>query len=190
MTALNFNQRGNINERAARIGAGLAEAQWERIALDPLRISRQIEDGLIDGLNPHRASSDGLRRTHDQLSRFLSYGPIGVIALIVHVSCLWLCGELFDLGLSVAQAIAGIAGCIATYCIKEILSYQRRGSWRWYLGLPPFLASCALGLLASVLLAVWLAQQDLGWLTAGASAALLGLWWNYGAVDRHGWYTR
>ena len=117
----------------------------------------------------------------------LSYGPIAAIALTLHMLCLWLFGDLYGLGLAPAQAIAAVGACIMTYCANEMLSYQRRGSWRWYLGLPPFLGSCALGLAGSVMLAIWLAQHGAGWFTAGFGGALIGLWWNYGAADRHGW---
>ena len=188
MTALNFNKRDNINEPAARGGADLARPQWEKIAPDPSYPSRHVEAGPIGSRSARHASSDRIRIARGRLPpSLLPYAPIAATALMVHILCLWLCGGLFDLGLSVAQAIAGTAGCIATYCIKEMVSYRRRGPWRWYLGLIPFLASCTLGLLASVLLAVWLAQLGLDLLTAGGWAALLGLWWNYGAVDRHGW---
>jgi len=120
----------------------------------------------------------------------LSYSVIGAIALAVHMLCLWLFGDLYGLNLVTAQGIAAITACIATYAIREALSYQRRGSWRWYLGLLPFLASCALGLAGSVLLAAWLTRQGADWFAAGAGGALVGLWWNYGAADRHGWSAR
>jgi len=119
----------------------------------------------------------------------LSYRTIAAIALLAHMTVLWLLGEVFGSGLAWAQTIAAIAACITIYGIKQMLAYRRRGPWRWYLGLLPFLGSCWLGILGSVLLATWLTREGLDWFAAGTCAAFVGLWWNQGAVERHGWST-
>ncbi len=117
----------------------------------------------------------------------LSYGAIATVALALHMLCLWLAVDLYGLSLTTAQGIAAIAACALTYGIKEALSYQTRGSWRWYLGLLPFLASCAPGIAGSILLAAWFGGLGTNAFGAGLCGALVGLWWNYGAADRHGW---
>lgn len=117
----------------------------------------------------------------------LSYGAIATIALAAHMLCLWLAVDLYGLALATAQGIAAVIACIATYGIREALSYHRRGSWRWYLGLLPFLASCVPGVAGSVLLATWVSGLGANAFGAGLCGALIGLWWNYGAADRHGW---
>jgi hypothetical protein len=120
----------------------------------------------------------------------LSYRTIAAIALLAHVTVLWLVGEIYDGGLIWAQTAAAISASITIYGVKQMLFCWKRGPWRWYLGLLPFLGSCWLGILGSVLLAAWLAREGMDWFAAGSCGAFLGLWWNQGAVDRHGWSTR
>lgn len=117
----------------------------------------------------------------------LSHRTIAAMALLAHLTCLWLIGDVYGGGLALAQTFAAIAASVTLYGIRTMLSYRRRGPWRWYLGLLPFLASCSFGILGSVMLASWLAGLGMDWFAAGLCGALIGLWWNEGAVSRHGW---
>ena len=107
--------------------------------------------------------------------------------LLVNIFALWLLYDLYGLGSAGAEIIAAMAGCATVYAVNEMLAYGRRGAWRWYLGLPPFLASCAAGILGNVLLASWLEARGIDWLVAAGCGAILGMIWNNGAVGRHGW---
>jgi dolichol-phosphate mannosyltransferase len=117
----------------------------------------------------------------------LSTFVMAAAGLLANIFALWLLHDLYGLGSAVAETIAAIAGCAAIYAANEVLAYGRRGAWRWYLGLLPFLASCTAGILGNVLLASALETSGIGWLAAACSGALLGMVWNNSAVSRHGW---
>lgn len=120
----------------------------------------------------------------------LTYRTIAAIALLAHLTCLWLIGDIGGSGLGFAQTFATIAAALTVYAIKAAQTCWQRGPWRWYLGLLPFIASCWFGIAGSVLLALALADQGLDGFAAGFVGALFGLWWNQGAVSRHGWSGR
>ncbi len=117
----------------------------------------------------------------------LSTLAMAAAGLLANIFALWLLHDLYGLGPAVTETIAAITGCAAVYAVNEILSYGRRGAWRWYLGLLPFLASCAAGIVCNVLLASSLEASGIDWLVAAFSGAVLGAMWNNGAVSRHGW---
>jgi putative flippase GtrA len=148
--------------------SGGAQQEGRGMALNP-------DFGLSLGQQPTRAP-DGL-----------SYGAIAAIALLAHMTCLWLVCDVCGGTLGPAQAIAALAAAATVYAIEEILSLRVRGPWRWYLGLLPFFASSGFGITCSVLLAILVERLGADWFVAGLLGALFGLWWNQGAVDRHGW---
>ena len=117
----------------------------------------------------------------------LTYRTIAAIALLAHLTCLWLIGDVGGSGLAAAQTFAALAAALTIYAINAMQTCWQRGPWRWYLGLLPFLASCWFGIAASVLLALGLADQGVDGFAAGLAGAVFGLWWNHGAVSRHGW---
>lgn len=122
--------------------------------------------------------------------RLLSYMLIAAVALIVHMSAFWLFYELYGLGLGGAQFASAITLCLATFGLREWLSYHRTGPWRWYLGLLPFLASRWIGLIAAVLIARGLAGTGLSDAFAALAGAAALTWWNYDAVHRYGGFAR
>ena len=122
--------------------------------------------------------------------RLFAYLLIATVALIVHAGAFWLFHELYGLGVSGAQFAAGIALCLVTYGLQELLSYGRSGPWRWYLGLLPFLASRVVGLLAAVLITRWLVEAGLGVSVSAFAGAVALIWWNYDAVYRYGGFAR
>ena len=120
----------------------------------------------------------------------LTYRAIAAIALLVHLTCLWLLGDIGHSGFAFAQIVATLAAATTVYAIKAAQSCCQRGPWRWYLGLLPFLASCWFGIAGCMLLAIALADNGLDGLAAGFAGAIFALWWNHGAVSRHGWAGR
>jgi len=129
-------------------------------------------------------------RTGAISGRLLAYMLIAGVALIVHMSAFWLFYELYGLGLGGAQFASAIALCLATFSLKEWLSYHRTGPWRWYLGLLPFLASRWIGLIAAVLIARGLAGAGLSDAFAALAGAAALIWWNYDAVHRYGGFAQ
>ena len=122
--------------------------------------------------------------------RLLSYLLIAAVALIVHGGTFWLFHELYGLGAGKAQLIAGTTLCVATYGLREWLSYRQSGPWRWYLGLLPFLATRTVGLLATLLIARWLMALGFGMSVSVFAGAVALTWWNYDAVQRYGGFSR
>jgi putative flippase GtrA len=117
----------------------------------------------------------------------LSALAVSAVGLHATMLALWLLVTLYGLDIAQAEAIGAIFGSTVVYAVVEALAFRRRGGWRWYLGLPPFLLSCTCGIVAAVLLAVWAAGQGVGWMSAGLLGGLMGAAWNHGAVGRHGW---
>jgi dolichol-phosphate mannosyltransferase len=122
--------------------------------------------------------------------RLLAYLPIAAVVLLLHAGAFWLFHDLYGLGISGAQLIAGTALCFATYGLREWLSYHRSGPWRWYLGLIPFLATRTIGLLAALLIARWLIGAGLPVAVSASAGAVALVWWNYDAVHRYGGFAR
>lgn len=120
----------------------------------------------------------------------LPYRTKAAIALLAHLTCLWLIGDVGGNGLAAAQSVGAIAATLTIYAINALQTHWQRGPWRWYLGLLPFFASCWFGIAASIMLALGLAGQGIDGLAAGFVGAVFGLWWNHSAVSRHGWADR
>jgi len=118
--------------------------------------------------------------------RVLAYLPIAALVLALHAGAFWLFHDLYGVGVSGAQLLAATALCVGSYGLGEWLSYRRSGPWRWYLGLLPFLLTRAVGLLAALLITLWLvgAGVDVG--TSASAGAVALTWWNYDAVHRYG----
>ena len=123
-------------------------------------------------------------------ARLLVYLPIAAIMLVIHAGAFWLFHELYGLGMGVAQLIAGTMLCIATYGLREWLSYRRSGPWRWYLGLLPFLATRTISLFAALLITRWLVEAGIGVAVSASIGAVALAWWNYDAVHRYGGFAR
>jgi len=83
--------------------------------------------------------------------------------------------------------MAAVGAVLSIYGAKELLSYGRTGPWRWYLGLLPFLVSCAFGIVVGLFTTLWLSKAGLAWWGSGLIGALAASIWNYGALGRHGW---
>jgi dolichol-phosphate mannosyltransferase len=127
------------------------------------------------------------RAGEDSSAGLLSYRTVASIAMLAHMTCLWLLTDVVGGGLIAAQATASVAASMTVYGINATLYSHRRGAWRWYLGLLPFLASCGFGIAVSVLVAAWLTGAGADWFMAGLCGAAISLWWNQAAVERHGW---
>lgn len=129
-------------------------------------------------------------RVGDPSARLLAYLPIAAVVLAIHAGAFWLFHDLYGLGLGAAQLVAAAALCAATYALREWLSCRGSDSWRWYLGLLPFLVTRAVGLIAASLITSWLVGKGLNvWASASAGAVALA-WWNYDAVHRYGGFAR
>ena len=122
--------------------------------------------------------------------RLLAYLPIAAIMLLVHAGAFWLFHELYGLGVGGAQLIAGTTLCVATYGLREWLSYRRSGPWRWHLGLLPFLVTRTISLLAALLITRWLVEAGIGVALSATAGAVALAWWNYEAVHRYGGFAR
>jgi dolichol-phosphate mannosyltransferase len=165
-------------------GAGLRVAEiplrFENRLHGDSKLSARVVWDYVMMLAEHR-SSGAVRANR------LSTISMAVAGLLTNIFALWLLHDLYGLASLAAETIAAIAGCAAVYTTNELLAYRRRGAWRWYLGLLPFLASCAAGMICNLLLASSLQASGVGWFAAACCGAILGMVWNNGAVGRHGW---
>jgi dolichol-phosphate mannosyltransferase len=120
-------------------------------------------------------------------AELLSYRLIAAAGLLPHMFLLWLFIDLYGVSLAWGQAMAAVGAVLSIYGAKELLSYRRTGPWRWYLGLLPFLVSCAFGIVVGLFTTLWLSKAGLAWWGSGWIGALAASIWNYGALGRHGW---
>jgi len=120
-------------------------------------------------------------------AELLSYRVIAAAGLVAHMFLLWLFMDLYGVSLSWGQTMAAVGAVFSIYAAKELLSYGRTGPWRWYLGLFPFLISCAFGIVVGLLTTLWLSKTGLEWWCSGLIGGLAASIWNYGALGRHGW---
>lgn len=112
--------------------------------------------------------------------RFLIFGLIGSLGLIVHMLAL---GIAFHAGLAfeTSQIIALTTAMIFNFALNNLITCRDRRltGWRFLRGLLSFFMICSLGALANVgVAAVIYAERPIWWL-AGLAGAMVGAVWNY-----------
>jgi dolichol-phosphate mannosyltransferase len=114
------------------------------------------------------------------LIRFVLFGFVGVLGLIVHLLTLRTVlgvGGSFVLGQSVATVVA----MTFNFVVNNVLTYrdQRLTGWSMVPGLLKFYAVCGLGAVGNVGMGSWVFHETARWWVAGVAGSIVGAIWNY-----------
>jgi dolichol-phosphate mannosyltransferase len=131
--------------------------------------------------------------THDVISlRFILFGMVGSIGLIVHLTTLFIALEFFNWPFAEAQALGALVAMTSNFILNNFLTYrdQRLKGFAILRGLILFYLVCSVGLFANVGVAFSVYDQEPIWWLAGAAGALMGVVWNYAMSGLFVWRKR
>lgn len=131
--------------------------------------------------------------THDVVSlRFLMFGMVGALGLVVHLASLFIALEVFGAPFPEAQAAGALVAMTSNFILNNFLTYrdQRLKGFAILRGLLLFYLVCSVGLFANVGVAFSVYDQEPIWWLAGAAGALMGVVWNYAMSGLFVWRKR
>jgi dolichol-phosphate mannosyltransferase len=131
--------------------------------------------------------------THDVISlRFILFGMVGSVGLIVHLTTLFIALEFFNWPFAEAQALGAFVAMTSNFILNNFLTYrdQRLKGFAILRGLVLFYLVCSVGLFANVGVAFSVYDQEPIWWLAGAAGALMGVVWNYAMSGLFVWRKR
>jgi dolichol-phosphate mannosyltransferase len=131
--------------------------------------------------------------TNDVISlRFILFGTVGSIGLVVHLTTLFIALELFNWPFAEAQALGALVAMTSNFVLNNFLTYrdQRLKGFAILRGLILFYLVCSVGLFANVGVAFSVYDQEPIWWLAGAAGALMGVVWNYAMSGLFVWRKR
>lgn len=115
--------------------------------------------------------------------RFVLFGFVGALGLIVHLATLWLLlGFAGGVGFVPAQAGATVVAMTFNFLLNNVVTFRDRRLRGWQIvpGLISYYVACSLGALANVSLAKLLITAGFPWFVAGACGMIFSSVWNYG----------
>ncbi|HEY7578929.1 MAG TPA: glycosyltransferase family 2 protein [Acetobacteraceae bacterium] len=124
--------------------------------------------------------------------RFISFGIVGTLGVLVHLAVLSTVLKLAGLGFEPAQAVATVVAMVFNFQLNNEITYrdQRLRGPRLWRGLLVFMLVCGLGAIANVGIAKTLYDTHTNWSIAGAIGAVIGVVWNYAVSATLVWRTR
>jgi dolichol-phosphate mannosyltransferase len=124
--------------------------------------------------------------------RFLMFGMVGALGLIVHLATLFIALEAFRAPFPEAQATGALCAMTSNFILNNFLTYrdQRLKGFAILRGLLLFYLVCSVGLFANVGVAFSVYDQEPIWWLAGAAGALMGVVWNYAMSGLFVWRKR
>ena len=131
--------------------------------------------------------------THDIISlRFLLFGMVGSIGLVVHLTTLFVAFDWFAMPFPESQVAGALVAMTSNFILNNFLTYrdQRLKGFAILRGLLLFYLVCSVGLLANVGVAFSVYDQEPIWWLAGAAGALMGVVWNYAMSGLFVWRKR
>lgn len=122
-------------------------------------------------------------------SRFVLFGFVGAIGIIVHLATLQAAHYAFSLSFGAAQIVASIVAMTSNFLLNNALTYRDRRlkGWRAMWGLLSFYLVCSIGAVANIGVAEVMFHRDANWWLAGTAGALIGVVWNFAASSIFTW---
>lgn len=113
--------------------------------------------------------------------RFLLFGAVGAMGLVVHLATLRAGLHLFGLDFRRAQTLAVLTAILFNYTLNNRTTFadRRRKGLDWWRGLASFYMICGLGALANVGLGSVVFARNHTWWVAGIAGAVVGSVWNF-----------
>jgi dolichol-phosphate mannosyltransferase len=124
--------------------------------------------------------------------RFLSFGLVGALGVLVHLAVLSVVLELGGLDFEPAQVVATGVAMVFNFQLNNEITYrdQRLRGPRLWRGLLLFVLVCGLGAVTNVGVAKTLYDTNTNWSIAGAIGAVIGVVWNYAVSATLVWRSR
>jgi len=114
-------------------------------------------------------------------ARFVLFGFVGGLGLIIHLATLRAGLNLLYLEFSLAQALAVLVAIAFNYSLNNRITFadRRRRGRDWWKGLASFYLVCGTGAVANVGLGSWVFAMNHQWALAGVAGAIVGSIWNF-----------
>ena len=119
----------------------------------------------------------------------ISFGIIGSMGVLVHLSILGLCLDALGLMFTSAQICAVLGAMIFNFYLNNVLTYrdQKLSGFDFYIGLIKFVLTCSVGAVANVGVASFIYKGYGYWVFSGLAGILVGVIWNYVATSLIVW---
>jgi dolichol-phosphate mannosyltransferase len=124
--------------------------------------------------------------------RFVLFGLVGGLGLLVHLAVLWLCLNPMHVGFALAQSLATGIAMLGNFALNNVLTYRDRRltGWRFARGFVSFALICSFGAAANVGIATVLFDQQRSFWLAGIAGAAMSSVWNYAVSSTLTWRAR
>ena len=119
----------------------------------------------------------------------ISFGIIGSLGVLVHLSILGVSLNVLNLIFTQAQVCAVFGAMVFNFYLNNILTYrdQKLSGLDWYIGLIKFMLTCSVGAVANVGVACFIYKGYGYWVFSGLAGILVGVIWNYVATSLIVW---
>jgi dolichol-phosphate mannosyltransferase len=121
--------------------------------------------------------------------RFLIFGMVGAVGVVVHLSLLFLLLNVAHTSFITAQVIGTVLVMTLNFLLNNAITYRDRrlkGSHLLF-GLATFYIACSIGAFMNVRIASFLLEAGWTWWTAGLAGLMLGSVWNYAVTALFTW---
>jgi len=125
--------------------------------------------------------------------RFVLFGLVGGIGILVHLAVLWAALQVLSLPFSASQAAATGVAMVGNFTLNNLLTYRDRrlAGWGFVRGLLSFGLICGFGAVANVGIATMMfAREHAFWWVAGLAGAAMSAVWNYAMTSIFTWRTK
>jgi dolichol-phosphate mannosyltransferase len=122
-------------------------------------------------------------------TRFVIFGMIGAVGVVLHVSLLWLMLNQAGMSFRESQLAATVVAMTLNFFLNNSLTYRDRRlkGWRMLVGLLTFYAACSVGAVINLELAQLVRQTGVNRYVAGVCGLAVGSVWNYGVTMLFTW---
>jgi dolichol-phosphate mannosyltransferase len=124
--------------------------------------------------------------------RFFSFGLVGALGVVVHLTILGLLRQTTLLGFETEQTVATVVAMAFNFVLNNQITYrdQRLRGPRLWRGLLLFMVVCGFGAITNIGIAQVLYERHTTWTVAGGIGAVIGVVWNYAVSATLVWRSR
>jgi dolichol-phosphate mannosyltransferase len=121
--------------------------------------------------------------------RFVFFGFVGSVGVIVHFTILGLVFKVARLTFAESQSLAVIVATASNFFLNNLFTYRdvRLSGWQLFRGLLSFYLICLFGSVANVGIASYIFSVEPKWWLAGLGGILVGVVWNYAVTSVFTW---
>jgi dolichol-phosphate mannosyltransferase len=124
--------------------------------------------------------------------RFLIFGMVGVIGVVVHLSLLYVFLNVAHVSFVVAQTVGTVIVMTLNFFLNNAITYRDRRlrGTRLFQGLITFYIACSVGAFLNIRTASFILGTGLKWYVAGMVGVTLSSVWNFAATAVFTWRQR